>query len=216
MSDRTTNPVHHHSPSLSGTSLQIPQTQRSQSTISSQRSFNQSKSRVSTRQSQLSSTSSSNWTSVSAISGASQSSGANRSFYPTSGFPNTNSFPGQTYPSSGYPVSQLLHSYGYPSNNFPCCEIPGVVDMKQQLQYPSSEFPGGGVFPGEVEQDDGCQPFIGASMDSTGSGVYPSDPLAAVAGGSGGFPSGQISYASTDMMTLPTAFDPRYNLGFPS
>lgn len=90
--------------------------------------------------------------------------------------------------------------------------------MRQQLQYPSSEFPGYGVFPGEVDQEDGSQPFIGATgTDGSGSGVYPSDPLAGAVL-NGGFPaSGQISNAaSSGIMTMPTAFDPHYNLGYPS
>ena len=72
------------------------------------------------------------------------------------------------------------------------------------------------MFPGEMDQEDGSQPFIGASTDGSGSGVYPSDPLAGAVL-NGGFPSGQISYAaSSGMLTMPTAFDPHYNLGYPS
>ena len=212
--NRSPNPVHHHSASLSGTSLQIPSTQRHQPSplTSTDQSIN---SRTSTRQSYLSnSTSASNWTSVSALSA--NSSSIKPSLYPTSGYPLSGGIVANSYPGMGYPVSHLQHSYGYPSSNFPCCEVPGVMDLRSQLQYPGSEFPGGGMFPGEFE-DDGSHPYIGAlesGMYPSESGVYPSDPLV-FSNGQGGFqPSGSSFLPTVDTMTMPGSFDPNYNAGY--
>ncbi|KAL8576031.1 hypothetical protein ACOMHN_052049 [Nucella lapillus] len=203
--DKTDTPHHHHhhlhpsSGLAAATSLHVPDPQRSQSSGSSQRSSDQSKSRASTRQSDMSSSTTSNWTSVTGISQSSTGSSSLKPyFYPTSGYPVSSSILQKSYPGNGYPVSHLNHSYGYPANNFPCCEVPGVVDLGSQVTYPSSEFPGGGVFPGEVDQDDGFAPFTGGLE-------------------SAGFPSGDIStLPSSDSLYTPGSFDSNYyHPGYP-
>nr|KAG5701527.1 hypothetical protein BaRGS_000923 [Batillaria attramentaria] len=51
------------------------------------------------------------------------------------------------YPSSGYPTTNPLAGAGYPTSGI-------------QPYYPNSEFPTS-AFPGEIEQEEECQPYIG-------------------------------------------------------
>ncbi|XP_076456590.1 uncharacterized protein LOC143290916 [Babylonia areolata] len=187
---------------------------RSPSSSSTHTSF-ELKSRASTRQSHLSAATSSNWTSVSGVSQPSPHPTPpplKPYFYPTSGYPVSKSILQQAYPGNGYPVSTLQHSYGYPASNFPCCEVPGVTDLGSQFMYPSCEFPGGGAFPGEIEQDDGSAPFVsGLEQDAS------SDPASFIGGGAilpGA--GGQGSFLpAADTMYTPGEFDPHYNAGYP-
>ncbi|KAK7489418.1 hypothetical protein BaRGS_00019362 [Batillaria attramentaria] len=176
-----------------------PRSQSRHSAASVHTSFSQSKSRASTRQSGL--TNISNWTALSAMSNTSVKS----SFYPSSGYPTTNPLAGAGYPTSGYPVSGLPGgtglgypgtSFGYPASNypgfpnFPCCDVPGATSI--QPYYPNSEFPTS-AFPGEIEQEEECQPYIGMhDLVADMPGAFVPDQYG------GGYPTEDLQYG-TDM-----------------